>query len=559
MAAIAALAPSLRALSLTGPCVARVLDPPGRLLGLSALTNLERLQVELPAAADPYLTSGSYGGGGGGGGGYGGGRYGGGGAAAGWDAGDGGGGGAVCDGGGGGWKLGPLLAAMTWIRDLDLGPSYRLPPEALVSLAALTQLTRLRCGSIATPPPQQHQSLAAVAAAAAAAGSTPEFMDAAAEAVSAAHRDALRRPGSSGASASAGAGSSVPSGQMAGVWECKEEPTGADGLQATVQMHTQTQPTTCADGCQAATAPLLPLPAGVLRLPLPPALTVLEVGLESGCKGCGCSSPRCELASFQPACRHTCGILGPFRLRLQVSALPAVPVLAALAALPRLRALCITPAAPVPAPALGPAQPGAAAVGVAASRSALLGAAAWARQAAGAGRSPAAVTAAHTRPTAGGGEQADTHDSAGGGSASLPGAAAPREGTSGGGVGGSSRVWVPACKAQGARGAEAAALPQQAAPASSGATAATIPASSAATASGSSMAAAADATASEPLRLALVGDEWEHGQHHPAGLQLQLQREQVGRRLGAAAAVAAAAEQVRPRASGVCHSHSLVS
>eukprot|EP00198_Chlamydomonas_reinhardtii_P012318 XP_001701655.1 predicted protein [Chlamydomonas reinhardtii] len=259
VAAIAALAPSLRALSLTGPCVARVLDPPGRLLGLSALTNLERLQ-------------------------------------------------------------------------------------ALVSLAALTQLTRLRCGSIATPPPQQHQSLAAVAAAAAAAGSTPEFMDAAAEAVSAAHRDALRRPGSSGASASAGAGSSVPSGQMAGVWECKEEPTGADGLQATVQMHTQTQPTTSVEAATASRA---------------------------YCSG-----------------------------------------------------------APVPAPALGPAQPGAAAVGVAASRSALLGAAAWARQAAGAGRSPAAVTAAHTRPTAGGGEQADTHDSAGGGSASLPGAAAPREGTS---------------------------------------------------------------------------------------------------------------------------------
>ncbi|KAG2435069.1 hypothetical protein HYH02_012065 [Chlamydomonas schloesseri] len=498
VAAIASLAPTLRSLELAGPCVERVLDPPGRLLGLSALTALQRLRVELPAATEPY-GSGAAGGAGvgygvGGGGRFGGGGGGGGGASA-WDGGGGGGGvsdgGATCDGAGG-WKLGPLLAAMPWIRDLDLGPSYRLPPEALVSLAALSQLSRLRCGSIATPPPQQYRSLAAAAAAATAAATV------AALAASEAPEALLCRQSSS--AAGAGAGSITISGR---------------GMAADETLSASHEVPPVIEGAEAGLgAVLLPLPAGVLQLPLPVALEVLEV---------------CTL--------------------------PAVPVLAALAALPRLSDLRVTPAAPsAPASAVAAAPAACGSV----RQSTLPTTTATAT----------AAVAACTRLNCSSSSSSSSSSSGADGSSSLPRATARPGAVPGAAGSGGGRVWVLAHRVQstapggqaqtsfppstsggggsggsgGAYGGGAdAAAATAVAPVASGAATAQIPAAAA-----PADAAASSAAAScEPLRLALVGDEWEHGQHHPGG-GMQLQRERAGRRLAAAGA----AEQGPPGAGG---------
>ncbi|PNG99652.1 hypothetical protein TSOC_014565, partial [Tetrabaena socialis] len=150
VAAIARL-PRLARLELCGPALERILDPPYRLLGLSALTALTRLRLDLPADLTPPDPAPVAGGGGGGHEHRGGGdpEYG---------SGDGGGGGGGCVTAG--WRLGPLLASLGWLRDLDLGLSFGVPPEALQSLAALAALTQLRCGTILTPPPRYRARVA---------------------------------------------------------------------------------------------------------------------------------------------------------------------------------------------------------------------------------------------------------------------------------------------------------------------------------------------------------------------------------------------------------------
>lgn len=146
VASIASLA-QLRCLELYGSSIDRILDPPYRLLGLTALRNLTRLRIDLPDES----ADGQFPGGGGN-------------AAAVAAAEVGGcdaalrrtfegpvataGAGAV---GSGTWRLGPTLAALTWLQDLDLGASYAVPPEALPFVAGLTQLRHLRCGTLLTP------------------------------------------------------------------------------------------------------------------------------------------------------------------------------------------------------------------------------------------------------------------------------------------------------------------------------------------------------------------------------------------------------------------------
>ncbi|GIL83259.1 hypothetical protein Vretifemale_12109 [Volvox reticuliferus] len=127
VAAIASLT-QLRCLELYGTSIVRVLDPPNRLSGLSALRNLSRLRVDLPVnTEDRYPSSATF-------------------AAATPDS-------------AGAWCLAPTLATLTWLQDLDLGASYTVPPDALPSLEALSKLSRLCCGTLIAPPRQYRRRM----------------------------------------------------------------------------------------------------------------------------------------------------------------------------------------------------------------------------------------------------------------------------------------------------------------------------------------------------------------------------------------------------------------
>ncbi|EFJ47437.1 hypothetical protein VOLCADRAFT_92151 [Volvox carteri f. nagariensis] len=144
VAAIAALGPCLRSLELVGSAVPRVLDPPHRLAGLTDLTALTRLKIDMPQG---FLAAG---------------------AAAEVRDGDGGGSGEVARPGsvlaadaaaaaavcaaGLRWRAVPVAASLGSLVELHLGRSYELTVYDMAVLAPAPQLALLACRNIVLPP-----------------------------------------------------------------------------------------------------------------------------------------------------------------------------------------------------------------------------------------------------------------------------------------------------------------------------------------------------------------------------------------------------------------------
>ncbi|GLC33536.1 hypothetical protein PLESTM_000082100 [Pleodorina starrii] len=146
VAAIASLGPHLRSLELLGSALPRLLDPPHRLAGLSELTALTKLRVDVP----PGLLAAAGGAAAGGGVDVGGSAAGGEGHAAELR-----------------WRAVPLASSLGSLAEVHLGRSYECTVYDMAVLARAPALTLLACRNIVLPPTRVEAAAAAGGGAAA--------------------------------------------------------------------------------------------------------------------------------------------------------------------------------------------------------------------------------------------------------------------------------------------------------------------------------------------------------------------------------------------------------